>query len=125
MPSHRRRLTKSAPRSRHSPELIILCSLCVMFAPFLFSTETIDPALPIRFLLLALLNVFFTAWLWVRSGQFIARWDFSVLRRRIFWAAAIYLLVTTLSISRALHSGEALAEMLKSLLMVALFANAT
>jgi len=125
MPGNKRGHTKSLTPVSAGFAFIVLCLSSVLFTPFFFLTAALDTALLPRFLALAAIVLLFTIWLFVKSGKTPSPFDFSVLRRRAFSAAAIYFLVAAFSLVQAVNLGESFAELLKIFLALAFLVIAT
>jgi len=125
MSSSKRRHVKPILQLLANFEFIILSIVSVLFTPFFFLTAALDTALLPRFLALAAIVLLFSIGLFGKSRKTPAPFDFSVLRRKVFLAIMLYLLVAALAFVPALNAGESLAELLKIFLAAAFFAIAT
>jgi len=125
MSSSKHRRAKLRPQLSADFEFILLSLVSVLFTPFFFLSAALDTALMPRFLALAAIVLLFTIWLFIKSRTTPAQFDFGVLRRGIFIAAMLYLLVAALAFGPALNAGESLAELLKIFLALAFLAITT
>ncbi len=85
----------------------------ILVIPLAFTRQTIEPALPLRFVLLAALLLVTLSFI---SFQFSTKkppFDYSVLRRAIFPAFLIYLAFGAISLTRAINLSEGIFDLLK------------
>lgn len=98
-----------------NPCLIALIVSAVFVIPFFFTRLTIDPVLAPRFLLWGLANLLLLMLMTWQARRNRFRFDFSIGRRKIFYAALGYAFFSGVSLSQAHNPGEGVFELLKIL----------
>ncbi|MBN2418121.1 MAG: O-antigen ligase family protein [Deltaproteobacteria bacterium] len=98
--------------------LMFLISGVSVFIPFIFSRSTLDPVLPVRFLIWAVLT-FCLVSLILFKGQKEKTGSFFT--RGVFYALGCFLLINAFSLTRAINLGEGIYEWLKIFLASAFF----
>ncbi len=94
----------------------------ILVIPIAFTRQTIEPALPLRFVLLAALLLVVTTLVSARFSKRKPHFDYSILRRAIFPAFLIYLAFGAISLALAINLSEGVFELLKiSLYFIFLF----
>jgi O-antigen ligase len=90
--------------------LFLTASLIVL--PLLYLTSTLDPVMPLRTVVLAVIDVVMAVYLLIGLRNREMREHYSILYRRIFLAVTLYVAVTALTVLVAINKSEAVVELL-------------
>ena len=101
--------------------LYILVGLGVFAIPFMLTTSTLDPALTIRFLTLAIILLVVLISLSIIIIKNRSTSDFTILSRPLFISLLGYLFFSLISLAAAINVTNGIYELIKTISFVALF----
>lgn len=113
---------KNVPTYSNSVLFYFFSAYLIFFIPVFHLSKALDEALMPRILALSIFSVVMALILFV-SGYY-RRFDFSVLRRKVFWALAGFLLITLISVAFAYNIRESTFDIVRTFLMVSITAYA-
>ncbi len=102
-----------------------LIAAAVVVLPLVYQTTTLDPTQPLRFLIVAALAVLVSLTLLVRAMRRDRGDNRQALRRAVFPAVVIYVVISAISILQAVNSSEAVYDFSKVALFAALMVCTT
>lgn len=103
---------------------IIFILFTILLIPLAFTHSTIEPVLPLRFVLLAALLLGIITFISFRFSLNKASFDYTILRRAIFPVFLIYLFFAAISLAQGINFAEGLFDLLKiSLYFIFLFVS--
>ncbi len=103
----------------------LLIAALVVCLPLVYLNTTLDPAQPIRFLILAIALAILSGTLIARLYRDPSKHDWTVLRRLIFPVCGIYVLISAVSVFQAINVADAIYDLAKVLMSGVLLVCAT
>lgn len=99
---------------------ILIIAALVVLLPLIYTSDTLDPTQPLRFLIISVALTLLSALLLWRLRHHRETSEWSVLKSFIFPACGIYALISAVSVAQAINFAEAIYDLAKVFLMLAL-----
>lgn len=96
--------------------LYFFLTAALIILPLVYLNITLDPVLPLRTVILALIDLAVGAYLLIGLRNRDRHDSYSVLYRKIFLVVALYVVVTAITVIVAVNKSEAVVELLKIML---------
>jgi O-antigen ligase len=100
---------------------MVLIAGSIFIIPFLYSSATIDPVLTLRFTAWAILTFLMIAMTCLQNQRMRISFDYGMMYRAVFPILTGYLLISALSLIKAINLTEGIFEWLKIFLSIAFF----